>query len=70
MQVLVFWVIPLFLQSKIMSVRMCYYDLIPAVSPFLNRRGAYFSAFTCCQMMATSLGPVIGGAIAQTLSWR
>ncbi|KAJ8654558.1 hypothetical protein O0I10_009740 [Lichtheimia ornata] len=33
-------------------------------------RGAYFSAFTCCQMMATSLGPVIGGAIAQTLSWR
>ncbi|CDS06563.1 hypothetical protein LRAMOSA09091 [Lichtheimia ramosa] len=33
-------------------------------------RGAYFSACISCQLMATSLGPVIGGAIAQTLSWR
>ncbi|KAI9310575.1 major facilitator superfamily domain-containing protein [Dichotomocladium elegans] len=33
-------------------------------------RGAYFSAFTCCQLLSTALGPVIGGAIAQNLSWR
>ncbi|KAI9479607.1 major facilitator superfamily domain-containing protein [Zychaea mexicana] len=33
-------------------------------------RGGYYSIFTSCQMVATAIGPVIGGAIAQQLSWR
>ncbi|KAI9246069.1 major facilitator superfamily domain-containing protein [Phascolomyces articulosus] len=33
-------------------------------------RGGYYSIFTSCQMVATAVGPVIGGAIAQQLNWR
>ncbi|KAI7854747.1 major facilitator superfamily domain-containing protein [Circinella umbellata] len=33
-------------------------------------RGGYYSIFTSTQMMATAVGPVIGGAISEELSWR
>ncbi|KAI7854745.1 major facilitator superfamily domain-containing protein [Circinella umbellata] len=35
-----------------------------------SERGAYFSIYTSCVMATTAFGPIVGGAIAQQLSWR
>ncbi|KAG2218881.1 hypothetical protein INT45_003948 [Circinella minor] len=35
-----------------------------------NRRGGYFSIFGSCQMISTTIGPVLGGVVSEELSWR